>query len=559
MWKKAFLVIFIFWLSVDFVSGQNLPGSHYKYQQTQQVLKSIGRATGNIRTIPSLRLSKLDNFIAEYDPHTIEIVVSESFYDLCAGFGKDSLNALACILGHELGHYYLDHQYSGGFNEILGTTKNDGISLEHKKIMEAKADIFGLKHAFLAGFDSYQVMPEVLEMIYHTYQVSSSPNYPTKNQRLDITHHQVAQLKPLIYVFETALLLHMNQHLKEALLLYDYLLRKDLVSAEILNNIGSIYLQRALKIKDVSSRSDLFLYPCEISPGDRLRNLLNQRGVTDTEHNKRDHFLTDAEKYLLQARDRNKNAAASYMNLATLNMIRENHKAAHRFLDKLQQEYIQLKKVLPPNYYLLRGIAFTLQKDFSKANTYLNMAKSKGAYEAEANLNAFEQYRGNHAVAMQKFIASKIDFITSYLEEENKNPGKTWSPIFDLRDGDFSLKEMIHINFDEKISNATVDEPFYLNYNSNGNGLLKAKVEFSDKTLYFIRANQRYEGITPADVKIGDSNQKLVSRHGPGDNQYRLSHGSAYTLYWKKEISNTGLMVESKNNKVVSMLFFTVN
>jgi hypothetical protein len=88
---------------------------------------------------------------------------------------------------------------------------------------------------------------------------------------------------------------------------------------------------------------------------------------------------------------------------------------------------------------------------------------------------------------------------------------------------------------------------------------LKAKVEFSDKTLYFIRANQRYEGITPADVKIGDSNQKLVSRHGPGDNQYRLSHGSAYTLYWKKEISNTGLMVESKNNKVVSMLFFTVN
>jgi len=273
MWKKIFIGIIILNISLQLVSGQNLPKSHYKYIATYDVLNSIGIATGNIRTIPSLRVSELDNFIAEYDPYTIEIVVSESFYDLCSGFGKDSLNALACILGHELGHYYLNHTYSGGFNEIIGSKQHTDISLEYKKIMEAKADIFGLKYAYLAGFDSYQVMSSVLEKIYQHYAVSSSPGYPTKKQRMAIAHDQVEQLRPLIYVFETALFLHVMQHLKEAALLYDYLLKKDLVSAEILINTGAIYLEQALKVSNENDRSDLFFYPCEISPGERLREL----------------------------------------------------------------------------------------------------------------------------------------------------------------------------------------------------------------------------------------------------------------------------------------------
>ncbi len=559
MWKIVTSIIVVF-TCLQFVSGQNLPQSHYKFKAANEVLQSIGSATGNIRTIPSLRLSRLDNFVAEYDPHTIEIVVSESFYDLCTGFGKDSLNALACILGHELGHYYLNHAYSGGFNEILGSKKQTDITLEYKKIMEAKADIFGLKYAYLAGFDSYQVMSNVLEKIYQRYTVSSSPGYPTKRQRVAIAQDQVVQLKPLIYIFETALFLHVKQNFREAALLYDYLLKKDLVSSGILTNLGAIYLEQALSLSDENARTDLFLYPCEISPGERLRNLLNHRGMSSADKSNRDHYLQLAKKYLNQAIEIDKNTSAPYLNLATIQLISENYNAAHGYLDDLQKQCIKSEKVLPPNYYLLRGIAFTLQENFNKANTYLNMAKSKNAYEIEANISFFNYHRGSYKNVMKDFLDSKLRFVQTYLEtENNKKSEKITFPVFDLSDGDFSLKGMQDIHFEQKVSNAMINEPFYLNYNDNDAGLLKAKLEFSDKTLYFIRANQEYQQKTPAGVMIGDSFHILEDLHGPGDDEYRFSNGARYVLYWKKEISNTGLMVETKNNKVVSMLFFTVN
>lgn len=559
MWKKIFIGIIILNISLQLVSGQNLPKSHYKYIATYDVLNSIGIATGNIRTIPSLRVSELDNFIAEYDPYTIEIVVSESFYDLCSGFGKDSLNALACILGHELGHYYLNHSYSGGFNEIIGSKQHTDISLEYKKIMEAKADIFGLKYAYLAGFDSYQVMSSVLEKIYQHYTVSSSPGYPTKKQRMAIAHDQVEQLRPLIYVFETALFLHVMQHLKEAALLYDYLLKKDLVSAEILINTGAIYLEQALKVSNENDRSDLFFYPCEISPGERLRELLNHRGMSSEDKSKRDHYLHLAKKYLNQAVERDKNTTASYLNLATIQLISENYKSAHGILDDLQKQCIKSEKVLPPNYYLLRGIAFALQENFNKANTYLNMAKSKEAYEIDANIKVFNYYKGDYYQVMGDFLDSKFRFIKSFLEtESNQKSDKASIPIFDLREGDFSLREIGSINFEKKVSNATVNEPFYLSYNNNGNGILKAKVEFSDKSVHFIRANELYPKKTPAGVMIGDSFNRLKDLHGPGDDEYRFSNGTRYVLFWNKEISDTGLIVEEYDTEIVSMIFFIV-
>jgi hypothetical protein len=109
---------------------QNLPAYHYKTITVNEVGKKIAAARGEMRQMPPIEINSKINgqqLIAQYRPYPQpKIILDEKLYDLCVGFGRDSLNALACIIGHEMAHFYENHIWSTSFSEMMGLAMQMG-------------------------------------------------------------------------------------------------------------------------------------------------------------------------------------------------------------------------------------------------------------------------------------------------------------------------------------------------------------------------------------------------------------------------------------------------
>ena len=95
---------------------------------------------------------------ARYRKRHNVIELEDELYKVCRNFGKDSLNALAFILGHELGHYYSAHDPEGGLGfNAPNYQKENNTEREHL------ADIHGIFNAYLAGYDTRKIIPQLLD------------------------------------------------------------------------------------------------------------------------------------------------------------------------------------------------------------------------------------------------------------------------------------------------------------------------------------------------------------------------------------------------------------
>jgi hypothetical protein len=75
------------------------------------------------KPIPKLEITKTCKSSAKYLPSEQKIQIEECLIQLTKSFGKDSINALAIIMGHELAHYYKSHEWSREFAYSLRGTK----------------------------------------------------------------------------------------------------------------------------------------------------------------------------------------------------------------------------------------------------------------------------------------------------------------------------------------------------------------------------------------------------------------------------------------------------
>src|SRR5207253_10577420 len=97
--------------------GQTLlPENSRKYQITHQVFDRLTNVFANSRPQPQLEIivrnRNKHKVIALYKPGNQPLIqVDEEVYDLCTKLGKDSLNALAVLLSHELAHHYEKHDW----------------------------------------------------------------------------------------------------------------------------------------------------------------------------------------------------------------------------------------------------------------------------------------------------------------------------------------------------------------------------------------------------------------------------------------------------------------
>jgi len=188
------------------------------------VFNNLVNAYASTKSSPSLKIlsGRASKVVAQYITYpSPTIQIDETLYDICMSLGKDSANALAIILGHELAHYYNDHSWCSDYAfalrySALGNTLNK-VSKESKIEKESIADSYGLFYSTLAGYKPFDVFNPLLDKIYKQYKLPEIvPGYPSKKERKEINKVQKGKIDGLVPVFEAGLILQYLKYYEEA-------------------------------------------------------------------------------------------------------------------------------------------------------------------------------------------------------------------------------------------------------------------------------------------------------------------------------------------------------
>ena len=305
---------------------QSLPRSHPKYKTARKVFDDLVRAIGDGRTSPELRLQpnnvSSSMQVAWFTPKKNTLALEERVYDLCVALGPDSLNALATLLGHELAHYYKDHGWVGdfgnGFADLPVGQRLKALRRQESKMIEieTEADYFGGFFGHVAGYNTLEVTPHLLQEIYLEYGLDDDmPGYPSLPERQEIARRSAAQVQQLIPVFEAGKNLLLLAKYEEGARCFDYIART-FPSREILNNAGVARALEAIDLLDAGQRS--FAYPFELDAETRLRHAgkTQRSGFGENRRAQRERLLKEAVESFENARKKDPDYATAYVNLA---------------------------------------------------------------------------------------------------------------------------------------------------------------------------------------------------------------------------------------------------
>lgn len=282
----------------------------YKMETAARVFNQLKRAQGLLSSEkPGLSLVKrLPNrrfvmAMISYDKGAIYI--EEAAYDLCTTFGKDSLNALAIYLGHELAHFFGRHnvtnhyawEYEQGLRQdslfrilekSLPESKKDSLMDIINKSMRAftsaenekDADLQGGFLSYLSGYHTFGITEQLLDKTYNDFGLPQNPpGYPSLEKRKQIAAESEKKLSHLIDHFEMGNLLIALDEFDDALLYYNRVLAS-FKSREIYNNIGVLYTLSFLK--NASKKKVKYAFPVELDVESRLLSP-SARGTDNSE------------------------------------------------------------------------------------------------------------------------------------------------------------------------------------------------------------------------------------------------------------------------------------
>lgn len=357
--KKSLACLFVFMICCTF----SVQAKHNAEVQIKTVFNQLVTAYGSSKSAPELIFMKANpkpETPAFYKDKTIQVDLQ--FYKLCQTFGKDSLNALSIVISHELAHYYYDHEFCSDFAYAIKNKSvqfSSGLKLINKNqkvIYETQADDKGLFYAAIAGFNPFEIQPQILDAIYQFYNLKEvNVGYPSKEERQAIAQNALVKSQKLYSVYQAALKAKEKKEYDQSLSLFEQV-NRDFPSRENYNNIGVLKTLQALNLKVLGKEEvdypKRFMYPLEIDNTSRLTKERTRGDTNDQEQ--RIALLKSAQKDFEKAISLDTNYIIAYINLACVFDLLGNWDAAIGKIKELpvdQQSILDARRILAIAYY----------------------------------------------------------------------------------------------------------------------------------------------------------------------------------------------------------------
>lgn len=332
-------------------------------KQVRLVFNQIISVYGSAKPAPELKVDKF-TLPASYTANPKPMIkVDLALYKLCQTFGKDSLNALAVVLSHELTHYYNDHTFCSDYafanfkSNAQLQSKIGQASYNARIEKESEADIKGFFYAAAAGFQPHGLQGLLIGKVYATYKLADiQKGYPSKKERIVIAINAEKKAAQLYEYFKSGLLALENKQYDPAIELFNKA-NSQVPFRENWNNIGVAYARKALALK-VGSKAEIenpnrFLYPIEVENKSRLLNE-RTRSLDDTT-DEIEELLNEAQNAFEKALQFDPSFHKSRINLACVYDLQSKHNSAiaeiTEKLPKEVQESSEAKRMLAIAYW----------------------------------------------------------------------------------------------------------------------------------------------------------------------------------------------------------------
>lgn len=491
---------------------------NYKWEVANEVFTNLVEAKGvKNMPVPKFKMVTSQRNVAWFNPNTIEVGLEEKAYDICTSFGKDSLNVLAAIIGHELIHYYEKH----GWTELFAADfANMEMSAEIGRLdqhlpQETQADFLGGFLSYSAGYRNLEVMPAFLDKVYQAYGLPEvMSGYPSLAERKEMARASLQRCQDLIHAFEMANYLIAVEDYDYAKEYYAYIL-KEFQSREMYNNIGVANVLAAMNL--FPKQALPFVYPIELDAESRLKN--NKKSASHGfggDEKGRVERLKNAVDYFKTAIILDESYAVGYLNLACAYALLEQPIDARYNAQKaLQIARTNKRSKTVADAQIILGIIASQEADMAGANQFFDKAIATGSTLALLNKSILNEEphslnkANDRSIQMLDNIGDlSLDRLITNLERGNLSPDKMLEinsqVIFGLIDYPHS-QLLIHL--------LPQDEHYFI-------------LQISAPT---------YEKETNKAIKNGASKSSIIAAYGPADNNVQLAQGE-YLVYYKQRL-----------------------
>ena len=416
----------ITFLLVLFVTALNVNGQTSKYQKTiEDVFNRLNTAIGDGKYPPKLKIEFTHEFVAQFVAGKNEIQIEEAAYEVCRSMGKDSLDALAFILGHELTHYYKRHNWLGeqgsGFasKALTNELEKVKVALDTTVLYETEADKFGFYFAKKAGF-SIKNGSEVLTKLYAEYNLpdSISPRYPTLSDRIKISTETADEARELHEVFNVANLLFLVDQPRatvSASMLFEQILSTEINTREVYNNMGVCYLKIGLNLSDEDVRK-LIVPLIHVDP---QTSLDEQERAIAFDSIKAEVAFKEALKHFEDALRFDKQYIPAQVNRAIALVLLKSKKDAQRQIEDIE-ELIREDKVILNQMEYLKAFNTWYMNQSVKPEFINALSKSKNTFAQQYLLNERNEATKTKSL---KFSNSILNLDTLFSAFESKKTG----------------------------------------------------------------------------------------------------------------------------------------
>jgi len=338
---KPFLILSLILKTVTLLSQSPPPYINKIYNDLFYSISNGDLSKPKLLVYNDINIEK--KLVSIYSPSKGTITIGQSFIDLTSRFGKDSNNARAHVFSHELAHLFLNH----GYTSIIGTGfASKEISEKFKKeksiledsLGEYEADQWAFFYSYIAGYQTNQIVPRLLDSIYSFYNLKDAQltSYPTLKERKNYANQANEKMKLMCESFDFANIALMHGDYNFAAGIFELIRDEGFKSREIFSNLGLAHLLRAIELADEGEID--FKLPLQIDLNTRLR----QEATRSLEDDAAFDALNKAIENFQKAIRVDENYFYGYMNLAIAYWLIQDYTNYEFFL-------IKAKKLCPSN------------------------------------------------------------------------------------------------------------------------------------------------------------------------------------------------------------------